>query len=183
MTQPTKQKGVAGSYLVIGIVALLIIGGFIYLGSASDPANDNQAGLDNLANIDIGQEESKVEQIEENPDSWVRQNVSVQGEVATIYGNQSFQLASTDWFENEVLVISKNPLPAQLLEDKDDIVDEEEIVRVDGTVQIMSIVEIEHELGLDLDPQLEIELEDQRPFIMADQVTVLRENAFPDANN
>lgn len=181
MMHKTAQKGAAATYVAIGIIALLIIGGFMYLGAASDPSRDNQAGLDNLANIDIGQnDESKVEQIEENPSAWIGQNVSVQGEVAAIYGAQSFQLASTDWIENEVLVISRNPLPAKLLEDTNDIVDEEEIVRVNGTVRRMNVVEIERELGLDLDPQIEVELEDQRPVIIADQISVLRDNTFPE---
>jgi hypothetical protein len=80
-------------------------------------------------------------------------------------------LESGGIFNDEILVIVPNNargLKAQQLRDDANIA-------VTGTVRSMTVVEVERELGWDLNPELEVELEGTRNFLVAEQITRQRE--------
>lgn len=174
-TKHTYSKGAAmGSviaWVIIGVLILLAI--FFFMNRTNV---DNDLGTNNVNDALTEQDDQTVEQIEENTANYVGQTITAQGEVASRLGTNVFELATTDLFENDVIVISRDPLPVEITEDVNDVVDEEEIVTVTGTVRQMSIVEVERELGLDLDPEIEVEFEEREPVIVATSVTVQSEN-------
>jgi hypothetical protein len=114
--------------------------------------------------------ELTVAEVVSNADRYVGQEVTIVGEVNEVLSAMSFNLDEeaplAAGVDNDLLVLypksaNLEDLDDQWLNDK---------VRVRGTVGRMSVVEIEREVGWDLDPKIEAELEDQRPVIIARSV-------------
>jgi hypothetical protein len=108
-----------------------------------------------------------VQDLNMNISQHVGQRVSVAGEIEEKPGPRSLILESGGIFNDEILVIvpaNAQGLKAQQLQDDADIV-------VTGTVRSMSVVEVERELGWDLNPEIEVELEGTRNFLVAERIT------------
>jgi hypothetical protein len=108
-----------------------------------------------------------VEQLNDRIDTLIGNRVTVAGEIHKKLDAQSFVLESGGIFDDEITVIvprdAKGISMRSFAEDSD--------VVVTGTVRTAPLVEIERELGWDLDPQYEIEFEGNRNFLVAEKIT------------
>lgn len=108
-----------------------------------------------------------VQELNRNIAQHQGQRVSVAGEIEEKLDGRSFILESGGLINDEILVlVPKNAqgINAQQLRDDANLV-------VTGTVRSMPVVEVERELGWDLDPQLEVELEGARNFLVAERIS------------
>ena len=105
-----------------------------------------------------------------NPDRYAGQTVTVIADVEEVHGPRAFALDEdaplAGGLDNDVLVLSKqsgslSDIDDQWLNNK---------VKVTGKVGTWSLVEVEREVGWDLDPELEVELEGVKAVLIADKV-------------
>lgn len=108
-----------------------------------------------------------VEQLNDKIAQHAGKQVSVAGEIEEWLDARTFVLESGGLFNDEIAVIvppNAKGMDVQRLREDTDIV-------VSGTVRSVPIIELERELGWDLDPQLEVELEGTKNFLVADRIT------------
>lgn len=101
-----------------------------------------------------------VEELLDNVAYYADKKVQVSGEVEEIDG-RVFILESGGVFNDEIVVVLSEA-SMRVMEDSD--------VTVSGTVRTISFVEVEREYGLDLDPEIEVELENKEAFLIADRI-------------
>jgi hypothetical protein len=113
---------------------------------------------------------SRVADITGRPDDYIGKTVSLEADVEEVWSPYAFSLDEDAAFaggvDNDLLVFS--PKAGNLSAIDDQWLNNR--VRVTGEVRRMSVVEIEREIGWDLDPKLEIELERVRPVIIATSI-------------
>jgi hypothetical protein len=111
-----------------------------------------------------------VDDLVKNVDKLIGQEVTVVGEVDEVLSPMAFALdeeaALSAGIDNDVLVFY--PKSSELAALDDAWLNDE--VRVTGTVGKMTVVEIEREVGWDLDPKIEAEVEKQGPVLIAKKV-------------
>lgn len=113
-----------------------------------------------------------VNELNENLEKYIGKTVTVRGEVEEVYGNRSFTVDEEGILGKDLLVISNKPLPPRVTgPEETPLVLKDDTVKVTGTVRRFVATEIERELGLDLEPQIEVEIEENRPVIIAKSVT------------
>ena len=112
----------------------------------------------------------KLEDLIKNTDKYMGQEVTIVAEVDEVLSPMAFALDEDAPFaagiDNDVLVFY--PKSAELAPLDDAWLNDE--VRVTGTVSKMTVAEIEREVGWDLDPKIEIEVEKKGPVIIAKRV-------------
>lgn len=138
----------------LACVAALAIG----YGCDTSKADDAAAGTIRVADI-AGE-----------PDKYMGQTVTVVADVEEVHSPRAFSLdedsPAAGGIDNDLMVLSPQ---AGSLSDIDDTWLNNK-VRVTGKVGKLSIVEIEQELGWDLTPELEIEVEKARAVLIASAV-------------
>ena len=116
----------------------------------------------------------RVADIAGNPAQYAGQTVTVVADVEEVHGPMAFSLdedaALAGGIDNDLLVISSKSgalsnIDDQWLKNK---------VRVTGTVGKMTVVEVEREVGWDLDRELEVEVEGARAVLIATSVERVR---------
>lgn len=110
-----------------------------------------------------------VAEIAEHPDKYLGQTVTVVADVEEVHSPRAFSLdedSPAQGVDNDLLVLS--PAAGSLSDIDDQWLNNK--VRVTGKVGKMAIVEIERELGWDLGPQLEVEVEKARAVLIASAV-------------
>lgn len=104
------------------------------------------------------------------PGQYRDKHVTVQARIGAVVGTSAFVLAAhpknPEGTGNELLVISRSPVPGGPV----DMLWLEHEVTATGRVGTWSAEELEQELGLDLDPSLEFEVEHVNAVLIADQV-------------
>jgi hypothetical protein len=114
--------------------------------------------------------EIRVADIAGNPDKFMGQTVTVVADVEEVHSARAFSLdedsPAAGGIDNDLLVLSPQ---AGSLSDLDDTWLNNK-VRVTGKVGKMTIVEVERELGWDLDPRLEVEVEGAKAVLIATSV-------------
>lgn len=116
--------------------------------------------------------ETGAARISDNPEAFIGQTVTVRGEVDDIRGVQTFTLNDNDLIADEdLLVIASEPLTDLVREPAGAALQEDDRIRVSGTVRRLVVTDIERELDFDLDPELEVEFRD-RPVLVADEVWI-----------
>ena len=101
------------------------------------------------------------------PDKYLGQTVTVRGEVERIMSPMSFVLDDDGPdIQPDLLVFSPKEGNPTTLDDTW----RDKTVRVTGTVGKMTIVEIEREVGWDLDPQIEVEIERAGAILIARKI-------------
>lgn len=105
-----------------------------------------------------------LDDLEDNPASFIGQTVSVDAEVEEIYGPRLFTIDEPNWADlgGEVLVYVPSALAA--------LVDEDDRVTVTGTIERRPVTTLESEWGwLGFDPDISIETSDE-PVLVASQI-------------
>ena len=109
----------------------------------------------------------RIGDINDNLDRYLGDTVTVEADVEEVLSSFAFALDEDDalagGIDNDLLVFS--PQSSQLASIDDQWVNNR--VRVTGTVQRMTVAELERELGRDLDPNLESKVEGTRPVLIA----------------
>ncbi|MBZ8182952.1 MAG: hypothetical protein SAL07_02695 [Oscillatoria sp. PMC 1051.18] len=124
----------------------------------------------NEPEVGITQDEENVttEEVAENTEDYLGQEITVRSEVNQKVDEAAFTLNDSRFFNgDEILVINATGAPFILPEDDTE-------VQVTGEVQQFNIVEFEQGYGLDLDPQVYAEYEEQ-PAIVAQSLALAPE--------
>lgn len=112
----------------------------------------------------------RVADIAGEPDKYLGQTVTVVADVEEVHSPRAFSLDEDSplagGVDNDLLVLS--PQAGSLTDIDDTWLNNK--VRVTGTVGKMSVVEIEREIGWDLRPELEVEVEKARAVMIARSV-------------
>lgn len=115
---------------------------------------------------DEAAENVEQEELSSGAEGMIGESVSIRGEVAETIGETSFTIADDQFFGGEdILVINASGEPFVLAEGN------ETEVQVTGEVQQLVIADFESEYGLDLDPDLYADYEDQ-PVIAAQSIAL-----------
>ena len=139
-------------------------------GRSTDPA-DSAANIEGTtgtgATVDVAQ-------LMENPQAYVGKTVTVVADVEEVYGPRAFSLDEDaplrGGIDKDMLVLGK---ASQLDEIDDQWLNNK--VRVTGTVGTVALIEVEREIGWDLNPEIETELEGAGAVLIADSVTRVQE--------
>jgi hypothetical protein len=114
--------------------------------------------------------EMRVADIVAAPDEYFGRTVTVTADVEEVFGPMAFALDEdapfTGGIDNDLLVLSRQAGDLEAIDDQW----LNNKVRVTGTVGRMTVTEVERELGWDLDPELEIELERAGAVLIASSV-------------
>lgn len=114
--------------------------------------------------------EIDVADITGEPERFMGQTVTVVADVEEVHSARAFSLDEdspvTGGIDNDLLVLS--PQAGSLADIDDTWLNNK--VRVTGKVGKMAIVEVERELGWDLDPQLEMEVQNRKAVLIATSV-------------
>lgn len=142
-----------------------------------EPATDESAyPVGTSGEAEVGEEGAvRVADIVGEPDQFVGRTVTVEADVEEVFGPRAFALDEdaplAGGIDNDLLVLGKE---GQALAGIDDQWRDNK-VRVTGTVARAQLIEIEREIGWDLDPQVEAELEDESPVLIAESVERVRD--------
>jgi hypothetical protein len=116
-----------------------------------------------------GQTTVRVADITGNPDRYMGQTVTVEADLEEVLSPYSFKLDEdaplAGGIDNDLRVLYPKSLKLAAIDDQW----LNNKVRVTGTVRRMAIVELEREVGWDLDPKLEAEFQD-KPFLIGRSV-------------
>ena len=112
----------------------------------------------------------RVADIQDHPDTYVGQTVTVVADVEEVHSPRAFSLdedsPAAGGIDNDLMVLS--PQAGSLRDIDDQWLNNK--VRVTGTVGKINVVEIERELGWDMSPELEVEVGKAKAVIIAKSV-------------
>lgn len=144
---------------------------------ADTAATDETAGMEKADMDDTagtaGEAMTSVADIKGEPGEFVGRTITVEAEVDRVVGPFAFYLDEEApvraGVDNDLLVLVKKAgdtgRAAEAAQEWGD-----ERVRVTGTVHEVSVVEVEREIGWDLDPEIEAELEKRDAVLVAESV-------------
>jgi hypothetical protein len=142
--------------MTIGMAALML--------TAAAAAQQQGAATAQPVKVDL-------DQLEDHPEKFVGQTVTVEGEVDRVLGPHLFTVDEKDWvdLEREMPVVVPEPFAA--------IVKSDTPVRITGVVQKMPVAKIEQSQGfLSSEPKLKAEIENE-PVLVATEVTTITPTA------
>jgi hypothetical protein len=155
----------------VGALALgLLIGCADTAQEDTDAIETPPAAETDPADADATMDEVSVGDIMADPASFAGRTVTVIADVEEVFGPNAFALDEDDLVEggidNDLMVVSRQ---AGNLESIDDQWLNNK-VRVTGTVGTWTLVELEREVGWDLEPELESEVEERGAVLIATSV-------------
>lgn len=152
-------------------------------GATNRVANGNMANANNananMANTNMASPAASpaavsLGMITGNLNNYLGRTVTVDADVQEVFGPRAFTLDEDDalagGIDNDVLVVGAQTGNLERVEDNW----LRNKVRVTGTVRAVALVELEREIGWDLDRQVEAELEDVKAVIVASSVQRLQ---------
>lgn len=99
----------------------------------------------------FSEQDTRLEQIAEDPQNFIGQEVRAVGEVSEVIGSRALVAQSTELESDDILVISRQPLmPVGGVGEENLLYQGGDRVAITGTVREFNIRELEQELGLDL---------------------------------
>lgn len=170
-----KQAG-QGTWAVIAAIALVAIIGFgIYAYNSGEdginpltspsptvtsmvsPTDDPDA----MASPDAMTAQPTISEIKDNPNAYIGQTVTVEGDVEDIRSPQVFRLdqEGTVLGDEILVVMNTGSLPSPSPDNNFDLFEDTDVVRVTGQVRQLITAEIEREFDLDFDTEIEAEFE------------------------
>jgi hypothetical protein len=118
----------------------------------------------------------ELDELTGNIEEYVGQTVTVRADAMETVGESSFILQDDDWFGGEEVLVLNTTGSAFVLPPG-----EETEVQATGEVQEFVVAEVEEEYGLELDPELYVEYENQ-PAILAESLALSPDPAQVSAN-
>lgn len=121
-------------------------------------------------------EGTTIGKISENPDHYFGRAVIVSGEVKGVHQTGVFAIGDEDGSGSELLVVTRDPLPIPVPEGAGEAASNptDHTVQVIGTIQRFVAAEVEREIGFDLQPEVEAEIEESRPVLIARSVSTIK---------
>ena len=117
----------------------------------------------------------RVADIQDHPDTYVGQTVTVVADVEEVHSPRAFSLdedsPAAGGIDNDLMVLS--PQAGSLRDIDDQWLNNK--VRVTGTVAKINVVDIEREIGWDLNPELEVKVGKAKAVIIAKAVERVEE--------
>ncbi len=166
--------------IVALLAAAIVVTAFTAGCDRNEPgANDAQRANANMANANMaspGASPAAVSlgTITGNLNNYLGKTVTVEADVQEVFGPRAFSLDEDDalagGIDNDVLVVGVQTGNLETVEDNW----LKNKVRVTGTVRGVALVDLEREIGWDLDPQVEAELEDVKAVIVASSLRRLQ---------
>lgn len=139
-------------------------------GAAND-ATTTPGGAPGTAAVDAPSGNLRVADIVADPSKYMGQTVTIEADVDRVFGPKAFAVDEdaplAGGIDRDLLVVGRNN--ANLQEMNDEWLNDK--VRVTGTVGAVSVIEVEREVGWDLDPQIEAELEGAGAILLAESVS------------
>ena len=179
------MRGKIVAALISGIVLLSFMAGC----TREDPGATNRVANGNIANANNANANVANTNIESPAGSpagvslgtitgdlnnYLGRTVTVEADVQEVFGPRAFTLDEDDalagGIDNDVLVVGTQTGNLERVEDNW----LRNKVRVTGTVRGLALVDLEREIGWDLDRQIEAELEDVKAVIVASSVQRLQ---------
>ena len=164
-----KRNGIIAAVVVILIIlAAIIVYGMI--NDANDATNNSQdTTVQENTSEQTEQSESQLEQITENPSSFIGKTVTVAGEVQDVFSQQAFKIADQTAGE-ELLIVFPEALPAERAQEAEQLLADNANAQVTGVVRVATLAEYESDYGLLFDdPGVEVEFEG-KPVLVATNV-------------
>lgn len=179
-----KEAGLAEVPILAALAVVTAIGIGVYATTAGDETdpmmsatpqpttNTFTSPIATASPIMTPTDQPSISQVQDNPDMYLGQTLTLEGEIDAMRQSQSFVLDQEGTlFGDEILVLMVNdtlatPSPdnqLNLFEDTDD-------VRVTGEVRRLVTAEIEEDFGLTLDQELSLDFEEEL-VIIANQIT------------
>ena len=138
---------------------------------AADDARTPPGAVTGTTGVDAHGGTLRVADIVADPSKYMGQTVTIEADVDQVFGPKAFAVDEdaplAGGIDRDLLVVGRNT--ANLQEMNDQWLNNK--VRVTGTVGRVSVVEVEREVGWDLDPQIEAELEGAGAILIAESVT------------
>jgi hypothetical protein len=110
---------------------------------------------------------AEVEKVTEEPMRFLGKRVTISGEVGQVHNARAFELKGEGiWWDDTMLVLTRAPVSIgqRMLAQGED-------VTATGVVNKLSVVDVERDVGWDLQPELEVEFRD-KPVLVADTISV-----------
>jgi hypothetical protein len=108
-----------------------------------------------------------VQQVTEDPMRFIGKRVRLSGEVGKVYNPRAFELKGEGiWWDDTMLVLTRGPISIS-----GEMLAEDDEVTVAGVVNKLTVVELERDIGWDLQEELEVRLRD-KPVLVADTISV-----------
>ena len=149
---------------------------------AASPAAESPAAEGNAAGAEPGTAGTsgttgtvRIADIMEEPARFMNQKVTVVADVEEVFGPRAMALdedaPAAGGIDNDLLVLGKEAGKLASIDDQWT----ENRVRVSGTIGKWAVVELEREIGWDLNPELEVELEGAGAVLVADSIERVKE--------
>jgi hypothetical protein len=107
-----------------------------------------------------------VDAITDDPEDFYGQRVTLTARVDEVFGKQSFTLADSDpALKERLLVVTHQPRPTG----EATAVAPRDVLVVEGTIRRLVVSEVEHEVGIELEPAVVTRFED-RPVLVAREI-------------
>lgn len=121
-------------------------------------------------------------EVYEDVNPYLGQTVTVSGEISEIYGTNAFKIGEDLWGEDLLVVVPQTASVSGMTMAGEEVsafgdLGTEYVIQVTGVVGQYVLTEVETEYGLDLDPELEADVEEQEAMIVAESIQVMTEEA------
>lgn len=159
----SRGGGVTGWLIGFLVIVALIIGGVIAWAALTDDEGSEGADVGVTAN-----------DIMSDPEEYYGVGVTVSGEVNEVIAPNALTIGGEGFGGGEDLLIvsaSNIPVPPGTERDEAAAVLEDDLIQTTGTVQELIIVDVEEELGIDLDDELFADFEGE-PAIVAQNINL-----------
>jgi hypothetical protein len=165
----------AGRKFYAGAIALSLA--TIVLPACTTPEPEATAPEEEVVAGDAAAEDNvEIDELTNNLEDYVGQTVTVRADALETVGESSFILQDDDWFGGEEVLVLNTTGSTFVLPPG-----EETEVQATGEVRELVIADVEEEYGIELDPDLYVEYENQ-PAIIADSLALSPDPAQVNAN-
>ena len=116
---------------------------------------------------------ASVDAVTDSPDNYIGRTITVRGEVNNVQNDRrGFTVEDHDWiFPEKLLVVTPRPLSEMVPGAGLDVLREDEMVQVTGTIRRLLITELERDYDFDLERDFELEFR-ERPILIASSIAV-----------
>ena len=146
--------------VIVGMKWPLALGLIALLGGACNEKKREQAQPAELP-------KPSVAQVTDEPMRFLGKRVMIRGEVGKVYNPRAFELEGEGiWWDDTMLVLTRAPISigGEMLAEDDE-------VTVSGVVNKLTVVDVERDIGWDLQQELEVKFRD-KPVLVADTISV-----------
>lgn len=164
-----NRNGITAIAVGILIVLAAIIA-YVMVSNNTDTANNGQdTTVEENTSEQTERTESQLEQIAENPSTFIGKTVTVEGEIQDVLSQRAFKIADQAAGE-ELLIVFPEALPAERAQEAEQLLVDNANAQVTGVVRVATFAEYERDYGLLFDdPGVNVEFEG-KPVLVATNV-------------